>query len=65
LETFIITGLQLHLSLLRGRDSAEFVEKVGMSNTEIVQQAIKLRYFWKHKLKDPVGKGEVEGKKGQ
>jgi hypothetical protein len=28
-----ITGLQLQLSLLRGRGSAELVEKVGMSNT--------------------------------
>jgi hypothetical protein len=32
-----ITGLQRYLSLLRGRGSAELVEKVVMSNTEIVQ----------------------------
>jgi hypothetical protein len=29
------------------------VEKVGMPNTGIVQLAIRLRYFLKHKLKDP------------
>jgi hypothetical protein len=29
--------LQLHLSLFRGRGSAELVEKVGMSNIGIVQ----------------------------
>jgi hypothetical protein len=34
-EKFNITGLQLHLSLLRGRVSAELVQKVGMSNTGI------------------------------
>jgi hypothetical protein len=28
-----ITGLQFQLSVLRGRDSAELVEKVGKSNT--------------------------------
>jgi hypothetical protein len=32
-----IIGLQLQLSLLRGRDSAELVEKVGTSKTGIVQ----------------------------
>jgi hypothetical protein len=37
------------------------VEKVVMSNTGIVQKAIRLRCFRKHKLKDPKGK-EEEGK---
>jgi hypothetical protein len=34
------------------------VEKVGMSNTGIVQYAISLRCFRKHKMKDPKGKEE-------
>jgi hypothetical protein len=37
LKTSKITGLQLQLSLVRGCDSAELVEKVGMSNTGIVR----------------------------
>jgi hypothetical protein len=53
-----ITGLQLQLSLFRGRGSGELVEKVGMSNTGIVKLAIRLRCFRKHKLKDPKGKEE-------
>jgi hypothetical protein len=32
------------------------MEKVVMSNTGIVQYAIRLRGFRKHKLKDPKGK---------
>jgi hypothetical protein len=32
-----IIGLELQLSLLRGSDSAEMVEKVGTSNTRLVQ----------------------------
>jgi hypothetical protein len=44
--------------MLRGRGSAELVEKVGRSNTGIVQEAIRLRCFRKHKLKDPKGKEE-------
>jgi hypothetical protein len=36
------------------------VEKVERSNTGIVQQAIRLRCFWKRKLKDPKGKEEEE-----
>jgi hypothetical protein len=35
------------------------VEKVGTSNTGIVQQAIRLRCFRKHKLKGPKGKEEA------
>jgi hypothetical protein len=34
------------------------VEKVGRSNTGIVQSAIRLRCFRKHKLQDPKGKEE-------
>jgi hypothetical protein len=36
------------------------VEKAGTSNEGIVQQAIRLRCFRKHKLKDPKGKEEEE-----
>jgi hypothetical protein len=58
LEKSKITGLKLQLSLLRGRGSSEMLEKVGKSNTGIVQYAIRLRYFRKHKLNDPKGKEE-------
>jgi hypothetical protein len=36
-ENILITGVQLQLSLLRRRGSSVLVEKVGMSNTGIVQ----------------------------
>jgi hypothetical protein len=39
------------------------VEKVGMTNTGIVQYAIRLRCFWKHKLKYPKGKKRKRKKK--
>jgi hypothetical protein len=66
------TGLELQISLFRGRGSADLVEKFGKSNTWIVQQAIRLRCFRKHKVKDHKGKeerggggGEGEGKEGE
>jgi hypothetical protein len=49
------------LQLLRGRGSTKLVEKVGRSNTGIVQYAIRLRCFRKRKLRDPKGK-EEEGR---
>jgi hypothetical protein len=39
----------------------ELVEKVGISHKVIVQKAIRLRCFRKHKLKDPKGKEEEKG----
>jgi hypothetical protein len=55
-----ITGLQIHLSLLRGRGSAEPMEKVGTFYMGIVKYVIRLRCFLKHKLKDTKGKEEEE-----
>jgi hypothetical protein len=46
--------------VLRRRGSEGLVKKVVKSNTGLVQQAIRLRCFRKHKLKDPKRKEEEE-----
>jgi hypothetical protein len=52
----------LQVSLLRGRGSEEMAEKVGKSDTVIVQLAIRLACFRKHKLRDPQGRKERKKK---